>query len=50
VSTDKPEEATRRNTTLTVIAGRVDDRPIVLDEIVDAALLRETHRMLSDAD
>jgi hypothetical protein len=32
------------------LGGRgVDDQPIVLDEIVDAALPRETHRMLSES-
>jgi len=32
-----------------MIAGRIDDQPIVLDEIVDAALPPETHRMISDS-
>jgi hypothetical protein len=32
-----------------MIAGGVDDQPIVLDEIIDAALPRDTHRMLSDS-
>src|ERR1700674_4356944 len=42
-------ESARRNTMPTMIAVPVDDQPIVLDEIVEAALPRETHRMLSDA-
>jgi hypothetical protein len=49
VSFDKPDEAKRRNTMPTMIQGGVDDQPIVLHEIVEAALPRETHRMLSDA-
>jgi len=32
-----------------MIAGGVDDQPIVLHEIVDAALPNETLRMLSDS-
>jgi hypothetical protein len=49
VTNDKPDEAERRHTMPTMIQGGVDDCPIVLDEIVDAALSYETHRMLSDS-
>ena len=46
---DKPEEPVRCNTVPTMIAGGVDDQPIVLHEIVDAALPYETHRALWDS-
>jgi hypothetical protein len=49
VNDDKPEKAPRRNTKPTMIAGGVDDYPIVLDEIVDAALSFEAHRALWDS-
>jgi hypothetical protein len=49
VSNNVPDEATTRNTIPTMIAGGPDDEPIVLDEIIDAALPLETHRMLSHA-
>ncbi|MGO9875459.1 MAG: hypothetical protein ACLPVY_16855 [Acidimicrobiia bacterium] len=37
MSIDKSEEAQHANTMATMIAGGVDDRPIVLDELVEAA-------------
>ena len=46
---DMPKTAKRRNAIPTMIAGGVDNQPIVLDEIVDAALPYETHRALRDS-
>jgi len=39
---DKHTEAMGRNAMPTMIAGEVDDQPVVLDEIVEAALPNET--------
>jgi hypothetical protein len=46
VNINVPDEVKRRNTMPTMIAGGVDDQPIVLDEIIDAALPYETVRAL----
>jgi hypothetical protein len=48
MTSDEPEERVPR-TLPTMIAGGVDGQPIVLDEIVDAALPYETHRALRDS-
>jgi hypothetical protein len=49
LSNGTPDQATSRNTMPTMIAGGVDDQPIVLDEIVEAALPTETLFALWDS-